>query len=43
MADADDHPVEKFKRATTAVTRAIARDHELEVAFSADVPARLQG
>jgi len=39
MADQDDKPVEIFKRATTATTRAMAQDHELEVAFTADTPS----
>ncbi|MEM6901888.1 MAG: cobaltochelatase subunit CobT [Pseudomonadota bacterium] len=38
MSEQDDQPVEVFKRATTAATRAMARDPELEVAFTADAP-----
>ncbi|MEO0393368.1 MAG: cobaltochelatase subunit CobT, partial [Pseudomonadota bacterium] len=39
MAEQDEKPVETFKRATTATTRAMAQDQELEVAFTADTPS----
>jgi cobaltochelatase CobT len=39
MTSSSDTPSETFKRALTAATRAMARDRELEVAFSGDTAA----
>ena len=35
----EDHPLEPFKRATTATIRAIAEDDELEVTFGQGPPS----
>jgi cobaltochelatase CobT len=35
---ADQSPLDLFKQALTGASRAIARDAEVEVAWSADVP-----
>ena len=38
MSESEQHPLEPFKRATTATIRAIAGDEELEVAFGQGAP-----
>ena len=35
---ADETPLDKFKHALTGAARAISREHEVEVAWSADAP-----
>jgi cobaltochelatase CobT len=39
MAEDKENPVEVFKRATTAATRAMARDPELDVVFGTELPS----